>query len=148
MVAAAVTVSAAVSSRGNSKAIGSCFRVAVHAHAKRRQIAAFGEIDCLARERLAIGLQQALHEDGRPVARPAWPAGGISAFAFLKLHGLSPLLDANEYAARGRTASAQQKARRGLPPGRPGVVLVNMLFWKILVTRVKHKMCDAGVVSL
>src|SRR5262245_58037500 len=57
-------------------------------------------------------------------------------------------LDANEYAARGRPASAQQKTRRGLPPGRPGVVSVNTLFWKILVTRVKRKMCDASVVSL
>jgi hypothetical protein len=43
-------------------------------------------------------------------------------------------------AARGRTASAQQKARRGLPPGHSGVVSVNTLFWKILVTRVKRKM--------
>src|SRR6516164_1205068 len=49
-------------------------------------------------------------------------------------------LDANEYAARGRVASAQQKARRGVPPGRLGAVLVNTLFWKILVTRVKRKM--------
>src|SRR5262245_13600195 len=57
-------------------------------------------------------------------------------------------LDANEYAARGRIAPAQQKTRRGLPPGRPGVVSVNTLFWKILVTRVKQKMCDASVVSL
>src|SRR5215470_12759834 len=57
-------------------------------------------------------------------------------------------LDGNEYAARGRVASAQQKTRRGLPPGRPGVVSVNTLFWKILVTRVKRKMCDASVVSL
>src|SRR5215831_9968157 len=48
-------------------------------------------------------------------------------------------LDANEYAARGRVAAAQQKARRGVPPGRLGVVLVNMLFWKILVTRVNRK---------
>src|SRR6516225_10260335 len=40
----------------------------------------------------------------------------------------------------GASASAQQKARRGLPPGRLGAVLVNMLFWKILVTRVKRKM--------
>src|SRR5215467_256501 len=50
--------------------------------------------------------------------------------------------------ARPRLASAQQKTRRGLPPGRSGVVSVNTLFWKILVTRVKHKMCDASVVSL
>src|SRR5262245_22419073 len=48
-------------------------------------------------------------------------------------------LDANEYAARGRAASAQQKARRGVPPGRLGAVSVNTLFWKILVTRVKRK---------
>jgi len=40
----------------------------------------------------------------------------------------------------GASASAQQKARRGLPPGRLGAVLVNMLFWKILGTRVKRKM--------
>jgi hypothetical protein len=52
-------------------------------------------------------------------------------------------LDANEYAARGRVAPAQQKARRGVPPGHLGAVLVNMLFWKILVTRVKRKKCDA-----
>src|SRR5215475_8567418 len=57
-------------------------------------------------------------------------------------------LDGNEYAARGRVASAQQKTRRGLPPGHSGVVSVNTLFWKILVTRVKHKMCAASVVSL
>src|SRR6516165_8729379 len=74
----------------------------VHAHAKRRQIAAFGEIDRLARERLAIGLQQALHEDRGPVARPALPAGRISAFALVKRHGFSPCLAAKKYAARGR----------------------------------------------
>src|SRR5262249_30561613 len=120
----------------------------VHAHAKRRQIAAFGEIDRLARERLAIGLQQALHEDRGPVARPAPPAGRISAFALVKRHGFSPWLAAKKYAARGRIAPAQQKARRGVPPGRLGVVSVNTPFWKILVTRVKQKMCDASVVSL
>src|SRR5262245_14643025 len=48
-------------------------------------------------------------------------------------------LDANEYAARGRAASAQQKARRVVPPGRLGAVSVNTLFWKIFVTRVKRK---------
>src|SRR5215472_885593 len=120
----------------------------VHAHAKRRQIAAFGEIDRLARKCLAIVLQQALHEDRRPVARPAPPSGRISAFALVKRHGFSPCLAAKKYAARGRSASAQQNARRGLPPGRSGVVSVNTLFWKILVTRVKRKMCDASVVSL
>jgi hypothetical protein len=89
-----------------------------------------------------------LQQDRRPVARPARTAGWISAFTLLKRHDLSPFLDANEYAARGRAASAQQKTRRGLPPGRPGVVSVNTLFWKILVTRVKSKMCDASLVSL
>src|SRR5262249_62129288 len=88
----------------------------VHAHAKRRQIAAFGELDRLARERLAIGLQQALHENRRPVARPAPPAGRISAFALVKRHGFSPCLAAKKYAARGRVAPAQQKTRRGLAP--------------------------------
>jgi hypothetical protein len=43
----------------------------------------------------------------------------------------------------GASASAQQKARRGLPPEHLGAVLVNILFWKILVTRVKRKKCDA-----
>jgi hypothetical protein len=33
-----------------------------------------------------------LHEDRRPVARPARPAGWISAFTLLKLHDLSPFL--------------------------------------------------------
>src|SRR5262249_36454866 len=121
----------------------------VHAHAKRRQIAAFGEIDRLACKCLAIVLQQLLQQDRCPVARPARPAGGISAFAFLKLHGLSPLSRCERIRrARPRLASAQQKTRRGLPPGRPGVVSVNTLFWKILVTRVKRKMVDASVVSL
>src|SRR5262249_41813904 len=112
------------------------------------QIAAFGEIDRLARERLAIGLQQALHEDRRPVARSAPPAGRISAFALVKRHGFSPCLAAKKYAARRRSASAQQKARPRLPPGPSGVLSGNRLFWKILFTRVKRKMCDASVVSL
>src|SRR5262249_19741624 len=54
-------------------------------------------------------------------------------------------LDANEYAARGRVASVQQKTRRGLPPGHSGVVSVNTLLWSI---RGKQKICDAIVVSL
>src|SRR5215471_4945519 len=74
----------------------------VHAHAKRREIAAFGEIDRLARKCLAVVLQQALHEDRRPVARPAPPSGRISAFALVKRHGFSPCLAAKKYAARGR----------------------------------------------
>src|SRR6266852_97899 len=49
------------------------------------------------------------------------------------------VLQPKKYAVRGRAASAQQKTRRGLPPGRLGVVSVNTLFWKILVTRVKRK---------
>src|SRR5262249_42157776 len=57
-------------------------------------------------------------------------------------------LDANEYAAHRPRPSAQQKTRRGVPPGHSGVVSVNTLFWKILVTRVKQKICDASVVSL
>src|SRR5260221_190961 len=62
----------------------------LEADACGREIAACGEIDRLARDRLGVGLQQALHEDRRPVERPARPAGRISAFAFLKLHDLSP----------------------------------------------------------
>jgi hypothetical protein len=58
-------------------------------------------------------------------------------------------LDANEYAARGRGLRPRNKKPGAVSrPGRPGVVLVNTLFWKILVTRVKRKMCDASVVSL
>jgi len=63
----------------------------VEADADGREIAACGEIDRFARDRLGVGLQQALHEDPRPVARPARPAGRISAFTLLKLHDLSPL---------------------------------------------------------
>jgi hypothetical protein len=92
----------------------------VHAHAKRHQIAAFGEIDRFARERLAIVLQQLLQQDRYPVARPARPAGGISAFAFLKLHGLSPFLAANEYAARGAACvrATKSPARSPAPASR------------------------------
>src|SRR5215468_6951556 len=43
---------------------------------------------------------------------------------------------------RGRSLRAQQKTRRGIPPGRLGAVSVNTLFWKILVTRVKRKVSD------
>src|SRR5438093_13716151 len=50
--------------------------------------------------------------------------------------------------ARALSASVQQKARRGVPPGRLGVVLVNTLFWKILVTRVKRKIVSACLVCL
>src|SRR5262245_16839707 len=57
------------------------------------------------------------------------------------------VLQPKKYAARGRTASAQQKIRRGVPPGRSGVVLVNTLFWKILVTRVKRKMRAASAAA-
>jgi hypothetical protein len=39
---------------------------------------------------------------------------------------------------RPRHAVAQQKARRGIPPGRLGAALMNTFFWKILVTRVKR----------
>jgi hypothetical protein len=35
-------------------------------------------------------------------------------------------------------AVAQQKTRRGIPPGPSGAISVNTLFWKILVTRVKR----------
>src|ERR1700730_12704925 len=119
-------------------------RQPLHANADGGDIAVFGHVDCFARDRLGAVRQQALHEDRRPVARPAPPGRGISAFALLKLHDLSPFLQRKKYAARGRSASAQQKARRGVPPGRLGVVLVNTLFWKILVTRVKRKMRDAS----
>src|SRR5262245_27877040 len=95
MVDAAVTVSAAVSSRGKSKSTGSCLSggtQSVEADADGREIAACGEIDRFARDRLGVGLQQALHEDRRPVARSARPAGRISAFALVKRHGFSPCL--------------------------------------------------------
>jgi hypothetical protein len=39
---------------------------------------------------------------------------------------------------RPRHAVAQQKTRRGIPPGPSGAISVNTLFWKILVTRVKR----------
>src|SRR5262249_56178087 len=107
-----------------------------------------GERDGLGGERVAGVGEEGVNEDRRPVARPAPPAGRISAFALVKRHGFSPCLAAKKYAARGRSASAQQNARRGVPPGRLGVVSVNTLFWKILVTRVKQKMCDASVGSL
>jgi hypothetical protein len=43
-------------------------------------------------------------------------------------------LEAKKYAARGRAASAQQKARERHPARAADVLLVSTLFWKILVT--------------
>src|SRR5262249_56475847 len=40
-------------------------------------------------------------------------------------------------AHQGRAPSRQKKAPSGLPPGASCATLVNALFWKILVTRVK-----------
>jgi hypothetical protein len=59
-----------------------------------------------------------------PIACPARPPGRIPALAFLKLHGCGllyfPVFFANTTTrrARPRLACAQQKTRRGLPPGR------------------------------
>jgi hypothetical protein len=109
--------------------------------------------ELVARLRRSLGEQAiALGRDvgGRiPRVPPDEKSPAFAGASFRELaHGFSPCLAAKKYAARGRSASAQQKARRGVPPGRLGVVSVNTSFWKILVTRVKQKMCDASVVSL
>src|SRR5262249_16156815 len=88
---------------------------AVHAHADRGHVAVFGHFDHLARDRLGLALEQVLHEDGRLVARSAWPAGRIGALAFLKLHGLILLslgwTKAAARAARMRPARSSTRFR-------------------------------------
>ena len=84
-----------------------------------REIAACGEIDRLARDRLGVGLQQALHEDRRPVARPARPAGWISAFALGQTSWFLSFLAAKKYAARGRGLRPRNKKPGAV--SRPGV---------------------------
>jgi hypothetical protein len=61
-----------------------------------------------------------LHQDRGPIARRALPARRISDFARLKLHDLISFSDfrAKIRMARPRLACAQQKTRRGIPPGR------------------------------
>src|SRR5262249_52790757 len=41
-------------------------------------------------------------------------------------------------------ARAHATKAQGVPPGPAGIVLMNTLFWKILVTRVNGKMCAPG----
>jgi hypothetical protein len=92
----------------------------VETHAKRRGLARFRQLDRLARNRLGVFRQQIFQQDRCPVARPARPAGGIFRFrpfetAWLK----SPFPSRTKIRlAPPRLAGAQQKARRGLPPGR------------------------------
>jgi hypothetical protein len=72
------------------------------------------------------------------------PAGRISALAFLKLQGYGflyfPVFSANTTntprAAADRVRATKNPARS--PARAAGVVSVNTLFWKILVTRVKR----------
>jgi hypothetical protein len=80
------------------------------------EVGAFGRREIASRDRR----QQILHQDRDPIARRAWPAGRISAFALLKLHDLISFSDfrAKIRLARPRLACAQQKTRRGIPPGR------------------------------
>src|SRR6266702_1959901 len=48
--------------------------------------------------------------------------------------------DAQSDVLRGRALACATTPGGGVPPGPAGVVLVNTLFWKILVTRVNGKM--------
>jgi hypothetical protein len=64
---------------------------------------------------------------------------------FLELHGCDLLCIFLFFFAkretrrtRPRHAVAQQKTRRGIPPGPSGAISLNTFFWKILVTRVKR----------
>src|SRR5262249_57647998 len=67
---------------------------------------------------------------------------GFSAFVALKGHDLVPGSGSRRQGAPcAWRASAQQKARGGIPPGPAGAVLMNTLFSKILVTRVNRKIC-------
>jgi hypothetical protein len=59
-----------------------------------------------------------------------------------------PVLQQKNTPRAGASRPRNKKPGAVSRPGRPGVVLVNTLFWKILVTRVKRKMCDGSVVSL
>src|SRR5262249_29853600 len=65
-------------------------RQPLHADADGGDIAVFGHVDRLARDRLGVVRQEVLQQDRRPVARPSRPAGWISAFTLLKRHDLSP----------------------------------------------------------
>jgi hypothetical protein len=63
-------------------------------------------------------------EGGRTLFRPARAGGRFAALAFLKLHGVISCISLfflqtrETRPAQPRLASAQQKARRGIPPGR------------------------------
>jgi hypothetical protein len=79
-----------------------------------------------------------------PIACPARPPGRIPALAFLKLHGCGllyfPVFFANTTnpprAAAACVRATKNPARS--PARAAGVLSVNTLFWKILVTRVKR----------
>jgi hypothetical protein len=82
-----------------------------------------------------------LMEERRAIA---CPPGRIPALAFLKLHGCGllyfPVFSANTTnpprAAAARVRATKNPARS--PARAAGVLSVNTLFWKILVTRVKR----------
>src|SRR5262249_44706331 len=76
---------------------------------------------------------------------PARPSGRISALALLKRHGFGLLCIFLFFPRTRETRRAAARAARATKnPARhaaraPGVVSVNIFFWKILVTRVKRK---------
>src|SRR5262249_41366361 len=70
-----------------------------------------GEVGALGRREIASRdrRQQISHHDRGPIARPARPAGRISAFALLKLHDLSLPDLTRKYAWRDRGLRARNK---------------------------------------
>jgi hypothetical protein len=75
-----------------------------------------------------------------PDPRPARPSIRIPAFGFLKAaFSCIFLFFCKKHPARGRTRDRATKKPGAACRPAPGVVSVNTLFWKILVTRVKRK---------
>jgi hypothetical protein len=68
-----------------------------------------------------------------------WTARGEQDFHRLRSLLYFPVLLQKKHAARGPTRERATKNPARHAARAPGVVSVNMLFWKILVTRVKRK---------
>src|SRR5262249_50483730 len=116
------------------------WRQPVHAQANGRHIALFCHLDRLAPDRLGVIRQQTFHQQRCPIAGAARPAGEISALTLL-IRMAYPFLWSPENTPGAAAAGVRATKNPAQSPARvAGVLSVNTLFWKILVTRVKRIM--------
>src|SRR5215813_12730187 len=111
MVAAAATLSAGLSSGGNSQATGSPFRAGARRSMHRRMaaISPCFAISIALRPIASASSANKLSISSVARLREPRPAGRISALTLLKRHGLSLSVVARKYAARGRGLRARNK---------------------------------------